>query len=85
MPQATLINILMLSAFPFVTAGFIYGLFVRDPRKDATEAIAHLGLKTAQDKVPQVVQVIELDEFRKKILVSSVGLGVDRYEFCRGA
>lgn len=80
MPQATLVHILMLSAFPFVTAGFIYGLFVRDPRKDATEAIAHLGLKTAQDKVPQVVQVIELDEFRKKILVSSVGLGVDRYE-----
>ena len=52
---------------------------MRDPRKDATEAIGHLGFKTAQDKAPQVSKVVELDEFRKKILVSSVGIGVDRY------
>lgn len=79
LPQAKLVHTLILSGLPFVIAGFIYGLFVRDPRKDAAEAIAHLGFKTAQDKTPQVVQVITLDEFRKKILVSSIGLGVDRY------
>jgi S-DNA-T family DNA segregation ATPase FtsK/SpoIIIE len=78
-PQAKLTHAVLLTAFPLVIIGFVYGLFVRDLRKEATEALGHLGLKTAQDKVPQVVRVIELDEFRKKILVSSVGLGVDRY------
>jgi S-DNA-T family DNA segregation ATPase FtsK/SpoIIIE len=38
-----------------------------------------LGLKTANDKEPKVFKVIQLDEYRKKILISSVGVGVDRY------
>ncbi len=65
---------------PLVIIGFIYGLFVTDSRKEAEMALSHLGLKTAQDKSPQVVKVIDIDLYRKKIIVSSVGIGVDRYQ-----
>ena len=79
MPQAKVVHTLILAIFPMGFFGFIYALIVKDPRKEAVEAINHLGLKTAQDKTPQVHKVIELDEFRKKVLVSSIGIGVDKY------
>lgn len=74
------IHAVFLVLIPVSIIGFIYGLFVTDSRKEAEMALSHLGLKTAQDKSPQVVKVIDLDLYRKKIIISSLGIGVDRYQ-----
>lgn len=79
MPVAKLSHTLILSVFPLAIIGFFYGLFVKDLKKAVTEALSHLGFKTAQGKIPKVAKVILLDEYRKKILVSSIGIGVDKY------
>ena len=79
MPLPIVIHTLLLIVSPIAFLGFLYGLFTKDKKKEISQALGHLGLKTAQGREPIVSKVVNLDEHRQRILVSSIGIGVDRY------
>ena len=39
-----------------------------------------LSIKAGNGVAPKVVQVIELDEYKTRVIVKSEGIGADRYE-----
>lgn len=43
-------------------------------------SINYAGLKNTQGQRPKLFKVIEIDEFRTKLLVSAIGIGSDRFE-----
>tara|TARA_B110001454_G_scaffold219192_1_gene251127 strand:- start:13187 stop:14674 length:1488 start_codon:yes stop_codon:yes gene_type:complete len=79
MPLPILIHTLILILGPIAFFGFLFGIVTKDKKKEISQALAHLGLKTAQGREPLVSKVVNLDEYRQRVLVSSIGIGVERY------
>lgn len=59
--------------------GLIYGINPYLKEQDYNRRLSLLGLKTATGLGPRVLSIYDIDEYRKKILVGSQGIGIDQY------
>lgn len=76
---------LILSFGPFFATLFVIGLIEAIKLSRMQKAIDHLGIKTSTGLAPKVVNVVELEQNQKKILVKAVGIDVNELRSKKGA
>jgi len=65
--------------FSTVLIHFIYGFKSYTLKRKCQNRLDELGLKNAKGVTPKIVKILELDEYKSKLIVLSSGVGLEKY------